>query len=66
MCADTTDKFFRPTRRMTMRTLLLTTALLLASAPAFADLAVSGQDGKQVRAGDGLPSTGSAPTRSIW
>jgi DNA-binding beta-propeller fold protein YncE len=38
-----------------MRALLLTTALLLVPATAFADLAISGQDGKQVRAGDGLP-----------
>ncbi len=38
-----------------MRALFLTTALLLISLPAFADLAISGQDGKQVRAGDGLP-----------
>jgi len=38
-----------------MRALFLTTVMLLASAPAFADLAISGQDGKQVRAGDGLP-----------
>lgn len=38
-----------------MRAIFLTTALLLAPAAAFADLAISGQDGKQVRAGDGLP-----------
>src|SRR3569833_2174681 len=38
-----------------MRALLLTTALLLLPATAFADLAISGLDGKQVRAGDGLP-----------
>lgn len=38
-----------------MRALLLTTALLMLPATAFADLAISGQDGKQVRAGDGLP-----------
>src|SRR3954463_15917738 len=38
-----------------MRAIFLTTALLLVPAAAFADLAISGQDGKQVRAGDGLP-----------
>lgn len=38
-----------------MRAFFLTTVLLLAPATAFADLAISGQDGKQVRAGDGLP-----------
>ena len=30
-------------------------ALVLTPVAAFADLAISGQDGKQVRAGDGLP-----------
>ena len=38
-----------------MRAILLATALALAPVSAFADLAVSGNDGKQVRAGDGLP-----------
>ena len=38
-----------------MRVLLLATAMALVPATAFADLAISGQDGKQVRAGDGLP-----------
>ena len=38
-----------------MRAILLATALTLAPVAAFADLAISGQDGKQVRAGDGLP-----------
>lgn len=38
-----------------MRAILLATALILAPVAAFADLAISGQDGKQVRAGDGLP-----------
>lgn len=40
---------------MALRTILLATALVLTPAVAFADLAISGQDGKQVRAGDGLP-----------
>ncbi len=44
---------------MTLRTLMLTSvltsALVMTPATAFADLAISGQDGKQVRAGDGLP-----------
>src|ERR1700749_3932800 len=39
----------------TMRMILLATALVLTPFAAFADLAISGQDGKQVRAGDGLP-----------
>ena len=38
-----------------MRAFLLATALVLTPVAAFADLAISGQDGKQVRAGDGLP-----------
>ena len=38
-----------------MRALLLASALVLTTGAAFADLAVSGNDGKQVRAGDGLP-----------
>lgn len=38
-----------------MRALLLATALAVMPVAAFADLAISGQDGKQVRAGDGLP-----------
>src|SRR6478609_7215107 len=38
-----------------MRVLLLATAMALVPATAFADIAISGQDGKQVRAGDGLP-----------
>src|SRR5665213_798697 len=41
----------------TMRAFLLATALVLTPVAAFADLAISGQDGKQVRAGDGLPMT---------
>lgn len=40
---------------MILRTILLTTALALTPVAAFADLVISGQDGKQVRAGDGLP-----------
>jgi DNA-binding beta-propeller fold protein YncE len=40
---------------MVLRTILLATALAMAPVSAFADLAISGQDGKQVRAGDGLP-----------
>src|SRR3954464_13235511 len=44
---------------MALRTILLATALALSPVPALADLAISGQDGKQVRAGDGLPM---APT----
>src|SRR5215475_12953443 len=40
---------------MAVRTILLATALLMTPLAAFADLAISGQDGKQVRAGDGLP-----------
>lgn len=44
---------------MTLRTLMLisvlTSALIMTPVAAFADLAISGQDGKQVRAGDGLP-----------
>ena len=38
-----------------LRTIMLATALVLTPVAAFADLAISGQDGKQVRAGDGLP-----------
>jgi len=38
-----------------MRAILLATALALTPVAALADLAISGQDGKQVRAGDGLP-----------
>jgi DNA-binding beta-propeller fold protein YncE len=38
-----------------MRAILLAMALALTPVAAFADLAISGQDGKQVRAGDGLP-----------
>jgi len=38
-----------------MRAFLLASALILAPVAASADLAVSGNDGKQVRAGDGLP-----------
>ena len=37
---------------MLLRTALLTTALVLTPVAAFADLVISGQDGKQVRAGD--------------
>jgi len=40
---------------MTLRTLMLASALVMTPVAAFADLAISGQDGKQVRAGDGLP-----------
>jgi hypothetical protein len=40
---------------MALRTVLLATALILAPAVAFADLAISANDGKQVRAADGLP-----------
>ena len=42
---------------MAMRTILTSAACVLAlsSTVALADLAISGQDGKQVRAGDGLP-----------
>src|SRR4051812_40153751 len=40
---------------MKMRAILLATVLVLTPVAAFADLAISGQDGKQVRAGDGLP-----------
>ena len=40
---------------MALRTILLATALALSPVAALADLAISGQDGKQVRAGDGLP-----------
>ena len=40
---------------MALRTILLATALVLTPLAASADLAISGQDGKQVRAGDGLP-----------
>ena len=40
---------------MLLRTLMLATALAVLPVAAFADLAISGQDGKQVRAGDGLP-----------
>jgi hypothetical protein len=39
---------------MALRT-ILTAALIFTPVAAFADLAISGQDGKQVRAGDGLP-----------
>src|SRR5450432_2078202 len=42
-------------RGWTMRAFLLATALVLTPVAAYADLAISGQDGKQVRAGDGLP-----------
>lgn len=38
-----------------MRAILLATALALTPAMALADIAISGQDGKQVRAGDNLP-----------
>src|ERR1700750_2794122 len=38
-----------------MRAILLATVLALTPVAAYADLAISGQDGKQVRAGDGLP-----------
>lgn len=38
-----------------MRAFLLASALILVPVAASADLAVSGNDGKQVRAGDGLP-----------
>ena len=38
-----------------MRAILLATALALTPVAALADIAISGQDGKQVRAGDGLP-----------
>ena len=38
-----------------MRAALLATVLVLTPIAAFADLAISGQDGKQVRAGDGIP-----------
>src|SRR6201996_3285896 len=40
---------------MTLRTLMLASVLVTMPVAAFADLAISGQDGKQVRAGDGLP-----------
>ena len=40
---------------MTLRTLMLASVLVMTPVAAFADLAISGQDGKQVRAGDGLP-----------
>ena len=40
---------------MVLRTLLAATVLVFTPIAAFADLAISGQDGKQVRAGDGLP-----------
>lgn len=40
---------------MALRTILLATALALSPMAAFADLAISANDGKQVRAGDGLP-----------
>src|SRR3954462_12521309 len=40
---------------MALRTILLATALALSPVAALADLAISGQDGKQGRAGDGLP-----------
>jgi DNA-binding beta-propeller fold protein YncE len=40
---------------MALRGILLGTVLVLTPVAAFADLAISGQDGKQVRAGDGLP-----------
>ena len=40
---------------MILRTALLAVVLVMAPVTAFADLAISGQDGKQVRAGDGLP-----------
>jgi DNA-binding beta-propeller fold protein YncE len=42
-----------------MRAFLLATAMVLTPIAAYADLAISGQDGKQVRAGDGIPM---APT----
>jgi len=48
-----------------MRAILLATALVLLPAAAFADLAVSGNDGKQVRAGDGLPMTPTPDSVSI-
>lgn len=38
-----------------MRAIWLATVLVLTPAMAFADIAISGQDGKQVRAGDNLP-----------
>ena len=38
-----------------MRAILLASALVLTPVAAFADLAISANDGKQVRAGDGLP-----------
>ncbi|MBW8708926.1 MAG: beta-propeller fold lactonase family protein [Alphaproteobacteria bacterium] len=38
-----------------MRAFLLAAILVLAPVVAFADLAISGQDGKQVRPGDGIP-----------
>ena len=40
---------------MDLRTLMLASVLVVTPVAAFADLAISGQDGKQVRAGDGLP-----------
>jgi len=40
---------------MALRTILAATVLIFTPVAAFADLAISGQDGKQVRAGDGLP-----------
>lgn len=40
---------------MTLRTLMLASVLVMTPVAAFADLAISGQDGKQVRANDGLP-----------
>jgi len=40
---------------MALRTFMLASVLVMTPVAAFADLAISGQDGKQVRAGDGLP-----------
>lgn len=48
-----------------MRAFLLATALALTPVAAFADLAVSGNDGKQVRAGDGLPMTPTPDSVSV-
>jgi hypothetical protein len=48
-----------------MRALLLASALILTPVTAFADLAVSGNDGKQVRAGDGLPMKPTADSVSV-
>jgi len=40
---------------MALRAVLLAAVMTMVPVAAFADMAISGQDGKQVRAGDGLP-----------